>query len=150
MFQKATFFGYEQTAYEIMATADPGTIKRLGTADTLRQRRLDGMEPDAREFDHDEWKWHKRDIMRVGLRHKFKQNNFLFNMLLDTGDSWLLESSPSDTFWGTGCHMDSEQIRDPDEWRGENWMGRLLMEIRHEFVQTIKDSARTRRQHHTF
>jgi predicted NAD-dependent protein-ADP-ribosyltransferase YbiA (DUF1768 family) len=38
--------------------------------------------------------------MKKALREKFNQNCFLLNMLLDTGDSNLIEASPTDLFWG--------------------------------------------------
>jgi hypothetical protein len=55
-------FGYFVTAQEIMEARDAKTIKMLGTADTLRDRKMADVEPNAREFDHDEWRREKTQV----------------------------------------------------------------------------------------
>lgn len=66
-------------------------------------------------------KWNDRKliIMRAGLWHKFTDNWTLGGKLVDTVPHWIVEASPYDSYWGWG--------RDR---KGENWLGRLLMEVR--------------------
>lgn len=63
-----------------------------------------------------DWNNKKLIIMKKGLRVKFC-NQELRKKLLDTRDAILHENSPTDMFWGI---------------KGEDWLGRLLMEIRDE------------------
>jgi ribA/ribD-fused uncharacterized protein len=66
--------------------------------------------------------WHRRrvDIMRLIVTAKFTQNLDLLQKLVDTGDQDLIEGNNwNDTFWGQ-CPIGT----------GENWLGRILMEVR--------------------
>ena len=85
----------------------PGEAKRLGKAVQLP--------PD--------WEARKVELMRGFLRLKF-ENPLLRSLLVATADAQLVEGNTwNDTFWGV-CRG-----------RGENWLGRLLMEIRSECVR---------------
>lgn len=89
----------------IREASSPGTAKRLGQSVVVR--------PD--------WEDVKVDIMRTLVRKKF-ENPFLMPMLLATGDAKLVEGNYwGDHFWGV-CNG-----------TGENWLGRILMEVREEF-----------------
>jgi ribA/ribD-fused uncharacterized protein len=66
------------------------------------------------------WKDMKLDVMRKGVMAKFKQNQSMRRVLLSTGNALLREASPRDSFWGTGKNGD-----------GQNWLGRILMEVRY-------------------
>jgi predicted NAD-dependent protein-ADP-ribosyltransferase YbiA (DUF1768 family) len=59
--------------------------------------------------------------MRELLRQKFAKPSILADRLIDTGNCQLIEGNYwGDTFWGV-C-----------KGKGENWLGKLLMEIRAE------------------
>lgn len=65
------------------------------------------------------WEVSRMSVMRVVLKQKFAPGRPERAQLLETGDALLVEGNTwGDTFWGI-CG---------DE--GENWLGRLLMEIR--------------------
>ena len=66
-----------------------------------------------------DWEGVKIDIMRKALLAKFIQHDDLRKKLKDTGKRLLVERSPYDKFWGDG-----------GDGSGQNWLGRLLMEIR--------------------
>lgn len=68
-----------------------------------------------------DWQKVKLDVMRKVLAAKFKQNEDLHKSLCKTGNAQLVEASPKDAFWGYG----------PDG-KGENMLGKLLMELRTE------------------
>lgn len=93
----------------ILAAATPGRAKRLGKKVKLR--------PD--------WESVKIDMMRQVLRSKFSHPD-LQHLLLETGDAELIEGNDwGDRFWGV-C-----------DGRGNNWLGKLLMEVREE-IRTSK------------
>ena len=66
--------------------------------------------------------WHKIKVgvMRTCLELKFKDPD-MRKLLRETGSKYLVEHAYWDSFWGCGRNMD-----------GENWMGRLLMQVRAE------------------
>jgi len=104
----------------IRAAVTPGQAKRLSAAPTASGKagkhswfRANQKEPRA------DWNEVKLDIMRRADWAKFSQNPELAEWLLATGDAALIEDSPTDPFWGTGR-----------DGQGENWAGRVLMEIR--------------------
>ncbi len=67
----------------------------------------------------DDWDDIKIDVMRQYVTEKFKQNPDLAQKLLDTGDAILEEGNTwGDTFWGKVNGV------------GENWLGKILMEVR--------------------
>lgn len=73
-----------------------------------------------------EWSRLKVGFMRDVLRAKFTQNPDLKSMLLQTGDSILIENSKTDAFWGLG-----------KKGNGKNMLGTLLMELR----SSLKDGT---------
>lgn len=85
----------------------PGEAKRRGRLIDLRR----------------DWEEVKFIIMITGLRAKFQDPGYA-EFLLNTGDRFIAEDSPTDDEWG---------IRDADGgWTGDNLLGKALMEIREE------------------
>ncbi|KAM7279590.1 hypothetical protein ACFE04_006724 [Oxalis oulophora] len=70
-----------------------------------------------------DWDSLKIDIMYKALKCKFSIYPHLNSMLLSTAGSILVEASPHDLFWGGGR-----------EGEGLNYLGRLLMKLRSEFL----------------
>lgn len=95
------------TEREIVRTArTPGQAKKLGRRVTLRA----------------DWESVKVSVMKSLLLKKFS-NKVLRAELLATGDSELVEGNYwNDTFWGV-CRG-----------KGQNWLGKLLMEVRKNLV----------------
>ncbi len=71
-----------------------------------------------------DWEDVKIDIMRDAVRKKFNTHKTLKELLLSTGDEYLIEAAPGDYFWGCG-----------KDGSGQNWLGVILMEIRTELQQ---------------
>lgn len=71
-----------------------------------------------------DWDSVKLDVMRSILRAKVRQHEYVRRKLLATGDRELVEDSWRDRFWGWGPNLD-----------GENWLGKLWMEIRAELLE---------------
>jgi ribA/ribD-fused uncharacterized protein len=68
--------------------------------------------------------------MEKGVRAKFIQHPELRKELLETGDKIIGKADARNTFWGIGTGMSSEKAKSPSKWRGQNKLGKLLMEIR--------------------
>lgn len=67
--------------------------------------------------------------MRLVLRMKVIQHPDLQQQLVETGKARIIEdctARPQGVFWG--------MMRTSDGWKGENWLGRLWMELREEVV----------------
>ncbi|MAT72694.1 MAG: Swarming motility protein ybiA [Planctomycetaceae bacterium] len=110
-FQAMKFPGHEQ-AEKIRCSANPKLAKQLGRTRKVALR--------------DDWEDVKIDIMRSAVRAKFTTHKELTRLLIGTGEEELVEAAPSDYFWGCG-----------KSGSGQNWLGRLLMEVR----QELRDEA---------
>lgn len=113
-------------AFQAMKTHDPGERRRIVAAKTPGKAKALGRRATLRP----DWDREKLGIMREVLRLKFQNNPELKDKLLETGDAELIEGNTwGDTFWGV-CRG-----------RGENHLGKLLMELRGDF--TIDAVARS-------
>ncbi|XP_027089562.1 riboflavin biosynthesis protein PYRR, chloroplastic-like [Coffea arabica] len=98
---------------EIKSARSPEEAARIG-------RKIQRQHP---HLVRDDWESVKINIMYKGLKCKFSIYPHLNSMLLSTAGSVLVEASPHDLFWGGG--------RDGE---GLNYLGRLLMQLRSEFL----------------
>ena len=75
----------------------------------------------SKVFSRMDWESVKIDAMRLALYLKFHQNPYLIEKLLKTENEPIVEVNWwNDTFWGVYYK----------NGKGENWLGRLLMELR--------------------
>jgi ribA/ribD-fused uncharacterized protein len=84
-------------------------------------------------FVKDIWDSKKDDIMRTGIRTKFIQHPALRKQLQETGERMIGEADARNTYWGIGTSQTSEKSKHPDKWRGQNKIGKILMDLRKEF-----------------
>lgn len=70
-----------------------------------------------------DWELVKEEIMLQGLIEKFKQHPALMERLMETKGCTLRETSPYDSYWGTGRDM-----------KGKNRLGYLLEKVRDEIL----------------
>jgi ribA/ribD-fused uncharacterized protein len=102
-FQAAKATNKEDASY-VMAAKKPAEAKRRGRSIECRG----------------DWNLVKNDVMLRVLRTKFGKEPYR-TMLLATGDAHLEEGNWwGDRYWGTVNRI------------GENWLGRLLMQVREE------------------
>jgi len=127
MASKARLFGDEDTLAMIMASEDPRTQKALG-------RVVDGFEPEVWEEEEDNGQPRCWNVVWRGSMAKFSQNEHLLEALLATGNTLLVEASPEDCVWGIGLAEDDPRARDPGVWRGLNWLGEVLTDVREHLV----------------
>lgn len=112
MYRKAVLFNDEKTAARILRQSDPKKIKALGRG--------------VKGFIEDIWDDYKYQIVVQGNLLKFGNNPDLLELLVNTGDAYLVETSPYDRVWGVGTK--STNIND---WNGKNLLGMALMDVRH-------------------
>ena len=123
MAKKAILFGEVTIYQQIMQTEDPGKCKDLGKL--------------VRGFDPATWDSCKYEIVYNGNYAKFTQNPDLMAKLKATGDAIMAEASPGDKIWGIGMTADDPKAKQPDQWQGENLLGKILMEIRSKYADKI-------------
>ena len=116
MFCKAVFFKDQDIAYQIILETNPKKAKKLG-------REIKG---------YDDKKWEKQrfyEMVYVNI-HKYSQNKAFGTALIETKDRVLVEASPYDKIWGVGLDENNDLILDHKNWKGQNLLGKALMEVR--------------------
>ena len=81
----------------------------------------------------DTWDRKKFDSMLFINQQKFLQNPKVTKALLDTEAKFLVEASPTDSFWGAMMGLDHPEMQlgpTSSAFRGENRMGQILMTVR--------------------
>lgn len=120
MYRKARLFDDKPVADEIMSTDNVGKIKALG-------RKVAG-------YDDVIWGGMRQVIVYNGLLEKFRQNEALRKMLLETGTCVLAECAVMDRIWGIGLGMHDDDRFSMGKWRGQNLLGFALMEVREQML----------------
>ena len=124
MYLKAKFFKDEEMARRIVDYGyEPRDAKDLG-----RQ---------VRNYKEEEWSKVRRDMMYKAILAKFKNNPSLKNQLLSTGNKILVEGTPFDSIWGVKIKWSDDRILDEKNWKGQNLLGKVLMDVR-ETLKKIK------------
>ncbi|WEM45330.1 GTP cyclohydrolase II (plasmid) [Photobacterium sp. DA100] len=81
----------------------------------------------SREFAHlvkQDWLDVRHSVMRYIVFEKFRQNPRFTHLLVSTGDKLLTEHSHKDSYWGDG-----------GDGKGQNELGKILMEVRDYFAE---------------
>lgn len=118
MAEKARLFKDTEILKEILEAKHPKQAKELG-------RKVKNFNPEV-------WDKHCCDIVYRGNLLKFSQNLELRSFLVNTNSRILAEASPYDKIWGIGMDEKSPGIENPTNWRGTNYLGFALMEVRKE------------------
>jgi len=84
-------------------------------------------------FDEKTWNANKYEIVLRANREKFKQNEKLRKVLLETGTRELVEASPMDRIWGIGFGKANAE-KNRYRW-GKNLLGKALMQVRRELME---------------
>ena len=124
MASKAVLFADTEKLAQIMAVQPgDGPFYRIPM-----QQRLLGRQ--VRSFIDEVWRDAARRAVYRGNLAKFRQDEELYRLLLATGDKTLVEGSAKDRLWGVGLAWDDPAIEDQANWRGSNWLGQVLMQVR--------------------
>jgi ribA/ribD-fused uncharacterized protein len=116
MAEKARVFGDESALGKILASDSPREQKALGRRVT--------------NFDNATWNGVCRGIVYAANLARFSQDPDMRRTLLATDDRTIVEASPLDRIWGVGLAPDDPRALDPAQWRGTNWLGVALMQVR--------------------
>lgn len=136
MYKKAIHFGDEEIAQKVMATCNPKIQKALGRK--------------VKNFVAEEWNRVARQYVYEGNYAKFTQNPKLLKVLMETGDTVLVEASPYDTIWGIGMGADEASKTPPEKWKGTNWLGIEITRVRENLLQEQARMVYNISQIHTF
>ncbi|CAJ1314645.1 NADAR family protein [Paenibacillus nuruki] len=123
MYGKAQLFGDRDIAARILQADHPRQQKALG-----RQ---------IQRFDDELWNREAKNIVYRGNHAKFTQNPELLLVLLATAGQTLVEASPSDRIWGIGLSEDDPRIHQRATWRGTNWLGEVLIQLREDLLSQV-------------
>ena len=107
---------------EIMDTDDPARMKALAGKECFP------------EFKNIKTMWDNNclHIVKRGVKAKFRQNPEMLQELMDTGDALLCECSRQDRIWGIGINLNDDSWEYVRNWKGNNYLGIALMEVREE------------------
>jgi ribA/ribD-fused uncharacterized protein len=118
---KAKQFGDAGAQAKILKTASPKTAKAIGKKVT--------------PFDAGQWEERKDQVMRTGIKAKLMQHPEILKKLRDTGDRLIGEADPRDKYWSIGTSSDTSFAKNPERWKGQNKLGKILMELRTELKE---------------
>ena len=99
----------------ILATEDPIEAKKLGKS--------------IAGYDENRWKEVGLELVRPGIKAKFKQNPLLLQMLQTTDPKTIVEATYDKT-WGTGVPLESPDALIEEKWYNKGWMSDILMSTR--------------------
>lgn len=123
MYEKALLFQDQEAAAKILQTDNVAEIKALGRT--------------VQHFDDKIWIKIREEIVYKGVREKFRQNPALAEKLEKTGKEIIAECAVKDRIWGIGLSMNDENRYCIERWRGQNLLGKILMQVR-EKISGIK------------
>lgn len=116
MSQKAKLFKDEYIYDLVMDSIKPQDMIKLGRK--------------VKNFNESIWDKNKYSIIFDANYNKFSQNEKMKKFLLSTNDKVIVEASPYDKVWGVGMDSNNRKIYNPNNWRGENLLGFIIMEVR--------------------
>jgi len=116
---KALQFNDKEMYEKILGTPSAKAVKALGKK--------------VKNFIKETWDTERLDIMRRAIRAKFIQHPELQKQLVETGEKPIGDADARDLYWGIGTSENTEKSRNPEKWKGQNQLGKLLMSLREEF-----------------
>ena len=130
MAKKALLFEDGEAYLAIMATSDPSEQKRIG-------RRVRG-------FRREVWDVVSRDVVARASLAKFTSTPKLYRELTSTEGHVLVEASPTDDVWGVKLFENDPAVHDRSKWRGTNWLGQVLTDLR-EHLLAVREAQHKRK-----
>ncbi len=121
MMKKAELMGDMDTWEKMKAIDNPRGIKALGR--------------EVKNWNEQLWNDHKEEIVTQANFLKFSQNPDLLHIMKEQKNLILVEGSPVDPIWGVGLHFDDDLILDEKNWKGQNLLGKCLMQARKKLLK---------------
>jgi len=125
MAEKARLFKDDHALAKIMSTDEPAVQKLAG-------RNVVG-------FDKVQWEQIARLVVYRANFAKFTQHADLYKLLMATEHKVIVEASPKDPIWGIGMSENDPDVTDPSKWKGTNWLGEAIMQVRNDIRQMPVD-----------
>jgi len=122
MAEKARCFDDKEAEKNILETWNPATQKKIG-------RKVRGFDKEVWEKVQENGNPFCWNIVYDANYAKFTQNEGLKIALLET-EGELVEASPYDKIWGIGLAEDDERALDKSQWKGTNWLGEVITQLR--------------------
>ena len=116
MYCKAVEFGDLESASNILNETEP------------KQQKIYGR--NVKNFDDDKWNLVADSYVYDANYAKFSQHSDLKEKLLATGDKLIAECGTYDKRWANGLSIEDALKINPDEWIGENRLGKVIMKVR--------------------
>ncbi len=115
-------------------------FRKTGLAEKIRKMRIPAEVKTIQGYPFSEWDskvWEKisYNIVKRGVGAKFRKDARIQEELLSTGHELIAACSPTDKKWGIGIGIDDPKKEDVSRWKGKNYLGRILMEVREEIMQ---------------
>jgi ribA/ribD-fused uncharacterized protein len=118
--EKARTFNDKEILEQIMKTPSAKAVKALGKK--------------VKNFIKEKWDVERLDIMKRGVRAKFVQHPELHKQLMETGTKKIGDADARDLYWGIGTSENTDKSKNPEKWKGQNQLGKILMGLRDEFL----------------
>ena len=119
--ERCLFHGDAQAARSIMLQSDPVDMKKIA-------RDIAAKDPNR----EDKWQQQQaRKVMKTAVHLKFTQNSVLLEELKKTTEAFV-EANRYDSVWGAGLPITDKKVLDPNNWKGKNWLGEILTQVRSE------------------
>ncbi len=113
---KSDEFGDHETSAKIMSASSAYECYQLGLS--------------VKHYDHKLKLTKVRKVMYDIQILKYIQNPKYMEERKATGKTHIIEASAQHKTWGVGVSLNSRDLFNKDKWSGDNWMGKILMEIR--------------------
>lgn len=116
-----------EAPYQSQKTLIQDEIDQIHSSKSAKESKLLGQKVTMRE----DWDDIKAVVMYECVFAKFDQNFQLHKELYETGDAYLIEDSPVDSYWGCGA-----------DGLGKNMLGKILMRVRKLYKEKFYVTAR--------
>lgn len=122
MYFKAIYFKDYEIADRIMQIDNPDECRKLGRK--------------VKNFDDVKWEKVRYKIFDELNYQKYTQDSNLREKLLDPkfDNKIFVEASPIDLIWGVGLDENNPLIDDKENWKGKNYLGRIITNIRYDLT----------------
>lgn len=131
------FFHGQITKAEIFK--NPDLSKEWGAL----QKEIKDLGREVKGYHDPTWKKHRVSYVAKGSYEKFTQNPDIEDILLNTGETIMVEASPYDQIWGIGLKETHRAALSPSKWRGSNLLGMILTNLRSKLRQDLKNKPST-------
>lgn len=119
LYLKAKHFNDEDTAQKILKAP---TLYHAGELAKV-----------VKNYDDEAWLRDRFDVMVTALEHKFSDRDMKF-FLMSTTTKTLVNANPYDVIWSIGLSKDDNRVLDERNWKGQNLLGKALMEVRSRLI----------------